>query len=109
MNGYKEIRGTLIKKRRNVFGKYVFIMEESGVKQKIHVGKGKNYLVVDDLIATGGTLVASRNLIEQGGGTAVSVFLRVGGILRVLHRKPVCGSAGLRPDELSVPAGGLAD
>ncbi|MBR5601969.1 MAG: hypothetical protein IKW24_05000 [Clostridia bacterium] len=39
MNGYKEIRGTLIKKRRNVFGKYVFIMEESGVKQKINVGK----------------------------------------------------------------------
>lgn len=39
LKGYKEIRGTLIKKRRSIFGKYVFILEENGVKQKINVGK----------------------------------------------------------------------
>jgi len=35
---------------------------------KCDIEPGLNYLIVDDLIATGGTLVAARNLIEQGGG-----------------------------------------
>ena len=45
---------------------------------KSDVQKGKNYLVVDDLIATGGTLVAARNLIEQGGGTVTDFFGVIG-------------------------------
>lgn len=45
---------------------------------KSDVEKGKNYLVVDDLIATGGTLVAARNLIEQGGGTVTDFFGVIG-------------------------------
>ncbi|MBQ4379187.1 MAG: adenine phosphoribosyltransferase [Treponema sp.] len=46
---------------------------------KSDIEKGKKYLVIDDLIATGGTLTASKNLIEQGGGT-VSEFFGVIGI-----------------------------
>lgn len=45
---------------------------------KADIEKGKNYLVVDDLIATGGTLVAARNLIEQGGGTVTDFFGVIG-------------------------------
>ncbi len=36
---YKEHRGTLSKKYRNLFGKYVFIIDEKGIKSKIFVGK----------------------------------------------------------------------
>ena len=35
---------------------------------KADIKAGQKYLVVDDLIATGGTLAATKNLIEQGGG-----------------------------------------
>lgn len=45
---------------------------------KADIQNGKNYLVVDDLIATGGTLTASRNLIEQGGGTVSDFFGVIG-------------------------------
>ncbi|MBQ0003553.1 MAG: adenine phosphoribosyltransferase [Treponema sp.] len=45
---------------------------------KSDVQKGKNYLVVDDLIATGGTLVAARNLIEQGGAKVTDFFGVIG-------------------------------
>lgn len=45
---------------------------------KSDIQSGKNYLVVDDLIATGGTLTASRNLIEQGGGTVSDFFGVIG-------------------------------
>ena len=45
---------------------------------KADVEKGKKYLVVDDLIATGGTLVAARNLIEQGGGKVTDFFGVIG-------------------------------
>ncbi len=45
---------------------------------KSDVEKGKNYLIVDDLIATGGTLVAARNLIEQGGGKVTDFFGVIG-------------------------------
>lgn len=45
---------------------------------KADIQNGKNYLVVDDLIATGGTLTASRNLIEQGGGSVSDFFGVIG-------------------------------
>lgn len=45
---------------------------------KSDVDSGKNYLVVDDLIATGGTLAAAKNLIEQGGGKVTDFFGVIG-------------------------------
>jgi adenine phosphoribosyltransferase len=35
------------------------------------LGKGKNILIADDLIATGGTAVAASQLIEEVGGKVV--------------------------------------
>ncbi len=45
---------------------------------KQDIVKGQKILVVDDLIATGGTLAASKNLIEQGGGEVTDFFGVIG-------------------------------
>ena len=45
---------------------------------KSDIQVGKHYLVIDDLIATGGTLTASKNLIEQGKGTVAEFFGVIG-------------------------------
>ncbi len=45
---------------------------------KADIEKGKSYLIIDDLIATGGTLNASKNLIEQGGGSVAGFFGVIG-------------------------------
>jgi len=45
---------------------------------KADIEKGKSYLIIDDLIATGGTLNASKSLIEQGGGSAAEFFGVIG-------------------------------
>lgn len=45
---------------------------------KDDVKKGQNVLIVDDLIATGGTLAAAKNLIEQGGGFVTDFFGVIG-------------------------------
>lgn len=45
---------------------------------KADLQKGKNYLIVDDLIATGGTLAAAKNLIEQGSGNVAGFFGVIG-------------------------------
>ena len=36
---YKEHRGSLIKKYRSIFGKYVFVIDGNGKKAKVYVGK----------------------------------------------------------------------
>ena len=36
---YKEHRGSLTKKYRSVFGKYVMVIDENGEKTKVYVGK----------------------------------------------------------------------
>lgn len=46
--------------------------------QKSDIEKGKRYLLVDDLIATGGTLTATRSVIEQCGGIVAGYFAIVG-------------------------------
>ncbi len=45
---------------------------------KTDVKKGQKFLVVDDLIATGGTLAAAKNLIEQGGAEVTDFFGVIG-------------------------------
>lgn len=45
---------------------------------KTDIKAGQKYLVVDDLIATGGTLAATKNLIEQGGGEVTDFFGVIG-------------------------------
>jgi len=42
------------------------------------VGSGQRVLVVDDLIATGGTLNAAKNVLEQGGAEVTGFFGVVG-------------------------------
>jgi len=39
---------------------------------------GKNWLIVDDLIATGGTLEAVANMVEEAGATVAGIFGIVG-------------------------------
>lgn len=45
---------------------------------KDDIKKGGRYLVVDDLIATGGTFKASKNIFEQAGATVVEFFSVIG-------------------------------
>ena len=45
---------------------------------KEDIKKGQNVLIVDDLIATGGTLAAAKNLIEMGGGEVTDFFGVIG-------------------------------
>ncbi len=45
---------------------------------KSDVRKGQRFLVIDDLIATGGTLSAARNLISQGGAEVAEFFGVIG-------------------------------
>ena len=50
-----------------------------------------NVLVIDDLIATGGTLAATKKLIEMGGGTVTDFFGVIG--LPDLHYEEVLAPA----------------
>ncbi|HOE08623.1 MAG TPA: adenine phosphoribosyltransferase, partial [Treponemataceae bacterium] len=45
---------------------------------KADIKKGQRILVIDDLIATGGTLKAAKNIIEQGGAEVAEFFGIVG-------------------------------
>lgn len=45
---------------------------------KSDIEKGSNVLVIDDLIATGGTLKATKKLIEQGGAKVAEFFGIIG-------------------------------
>ena len=45
---------------------------------KSDIKKGQKILVVDDLIATGGTLAATKNLVEQGGAEVTDFFGVIG-------------------------------
>ena len=45
---------------------------------KADIKKGANYLLVDDLIATGGTFKAGSEVIKQGGGNVIECFGIIG-------------------------------
>lgn len=45
---------------------------------KADIKKGQKILVIDDLIATGGTLAATKNLIDQAGGEVTEFFGVIG-------------------------------
>lgn len=58
---YKEVRGVVIKKYRSIFGKYVLLLEENGIKTKIYVNETMfHYAALDSKWTIGhinGTLI----------------------------------------------------
>lgn len=46
--------------------------------QEIDIKKGDKILLIDDLIATGGTLKATAELIEQSGASVIEIFCVIG-------------------------------
>jgi adenine phosphoribosyltransferase len=74
----------LIRKKGKLPGKVYtcqYSLEYGSAQIEAHISDisaGKKFLLVDDLIATGGTLTAGRNLIEQGGATVTDCFGIIG-------------------------------
>ncbi len=58
-----------------------YALEYGVAEDEVHkkdIKKGQKILVIDDLIATGGTLAAAKNLIEQGGAEVAEFFGIIG-------------------------------
>lgn len=74
----------LIRKKGKLPGKTyscAYSLEYAEAEIEVHVTDviaGQRVLLVDDLIATGGTLVAAKNLMEQGNATVTDVFGVIG-------------------------------
>lgn len=74
----------LIRKKGKLPGKTwacKYSLEYGTAELEVHradVTAGQRILVMDDLIATGGTLNAARNVLEQGGATVTGFFGVVG-------------------------------
>ena len=74
----------LVRKMGKLPGKTLtkmYSLEYGDASIQIHkddVKKGANILLVDDLIATGGTLSAARSLLEEAGGKVRHVFGVIG-------------------------------
>jgi adenine phosphoribosyltransferase len=79
-----EIPLILIRKKGKLPGatyscKYSLEYGEAEVEvHKSDIKKGQKVLVIDDLIATGGTLKASKQVLEQGGAKVIEFFGVVG-------------------------------
>ncbi len=90
----------LIRKKGKLPGKTYackYDLEYGTAEIEVHqadVKKGERILVMDDLIATGGTLNAARNVIEQGGATVAGFFGVVG--LPFLSYAKVLGDVPVR-------------
>lgn len=74
----------LIRKKGKLPGdtyKCKYSLEYGMAEVEVHkkdIVKGQKILVIDDLIATGGTLTAAKNLIEQGGAEVAEFFGIIG-------------------------------
>lgn len=74
----------LIRKKGKLPGKVYSVrysLEYAEAEIEVHttdVERGQNVLLVDDLIATGGTLRASAELLAKGGATVTEVFGVIG-------------------------------
>ncbi len=74
----------LIRKKGKLPGKtysVTYDLEYGSAEIEVHVSdvqSGQNILLVDDLIATGGTLNAAKKLLNMGGATVTDVFGVVG-------------------------------
>ncbi|MDR3337732.1 MAG: adenine phosphoribosyltransferase [Treponema sp.] len=74
----------LIRKKGKLPGKTLsksYSLEYAQAEIEIHredIPQGKNILLTDDLIATGGTLRAARALLSEGGGVVSHIFGVVG-------------------------------
>ena len=74
----------LIRKKGKLPGKTYscqYALEYGTAEIEVHcadIKEGQNILLVDDLIATGGTLKAATNLVEQGGAAVTDVFGVIG-------------------------------
>ncbi len=89
----------LIRKKGKLPGKTwscQYALEYGSAELEVHrddVHQGQRVLVMDDLIATGGTLNAAKNVLEQGGATVTGFFGVVGlpflNYSRVLGDTPV--------------------
>ncbi len=58
-----------------------YALEYGTAEVEVHksdVKKGQRILLVDDLLATGGTMCAAKKLVEMGGAQAVGVFGVIG-------------------------------
>ncbi|HZK19222.1 MAG TPA: adenine phosphoribosyltransferase [Treponemataceae bacterium] len=83
----------IIRKKGKLPGKTYsckYTLEYGEAEVEVHtedIKKGQKVLVIDDLIATGGTLKASKNIIEQGGAKVIEFFGVVG--LPFLHYEKV--------------------
>lgn len=79
-----KLPGKTVKKIYNIeYGSSIIEIQEEAIK------KGQTILIADDLIATGGTAIATAELIEEMGGTVFGfaviielVYLKGGDILR---------------------------
>lgn len=74
----------LVRKKGKLPGKTYsckYALEYGLAEIEVHqddIKKDGKYLVVDDLIATGGTLAAAKNILEQGGATVTDFFGVIG-------------------------------
>lgn len=72
---------------------YQYMLEYGSAELHVHVDgipEGAQVLIVDDLLATGGTLRAACQLVEKAGGTVMgcAVFIELGFLEGRAHLKP---------------------